>query len=266
VITAFGIARRRWAGRGGDPDDITTIAMWAVPAGLVGARLYHVITDWPRYEGRRWDTLAFWEGGLGIPGGLAAGVLAGLWIARRRGLPAGPLLDIVAPAIPVAQAMGRLGNWFNQELFGRPTHLPWGLEIDPAHRPTGYADIATFLYEALWNLALAAALLLHEHRRPDQRPGRLFALSITGYAAGRLWVEALRIDPATHLLGVRVNLWTSGTVLLTAAAWLIATRHQPPPEPHNNETEPALVDQNTQPTHDVPPLTPDDRLRTGAGP
>jgi prolipoprotein diacylglyceryl transferase len=224
ILAAVAIARRRWAARGGDPDEISAIVVWAVLAGFVGARLYHVVTDWRRFEGRRWDVFAVWEGGLGIPGGLALGVLVGIWAARRRGLPALPLLDVVAPAIPVAQAIGRFGNWFNQELYGRPTDLPWGLEIDPAHRPTRFADVTTFhptfLYEALWNLALAALLVAIE-RRWHPRPGQLFAGYVVGYATGRLWVEALRVDPATELLGARVNLWVSGAALVVAVTVLV---------------------------------------------
>jgi prolipoprotein diacylglyceryl transferase len=233
VVVAVAIARRRWARRGGDPDDVTSIALWAVLAGLAGARLYHVITDWHRFEGRWWHAFAVWEGGLGIPGGLAVGVLAGAWVARRRGLPIAPLLDVVAPAIPVGQAIGRLGNWFNQELFGGPTDLPWALEIDAAQRPAGHLDTATFhptfLYEGLWNLALAAALIAIE-RRWHPRPGQLFAGYVAGYAAGRMWVEALRIDPATEILGARVNLWVSGATLVAALAVLVwRARHGPAP-------------------------------------
>jgi prolipoprotein diacylglyceryl transferase len=234
VVAAVLIAQRRWVRRGGDAADISGLAVWSVLAGLVGARLYHVITDWRRFEGRWWHVFAIWEGGLGIPGGLVAGVLTGAWLAHRRGLPVAQLLDVVAPALPVAQAIGRLGNWFNQELFGRPTDLPWGLEIDPEHRPARFADVATFhptfLYEALWNLALAGLLVLYERRRPDHRPGRLFGFYVAGYAAGRLWVEALRVDPASEILGVRVNIWISGIVLVGALAWLVATRHPPDPE------------------------------------
>jgi hypothetical protein len=135
------------------------------------------------------------------------------------------LLDVVAPALPVAQAIGRLGNWFNQELFGRPTDLPWGLEIDPEHRPAGYLDVATFhptfLYEALWNLALAGGLVLWERHHPGARPGRLFALYVAGYALGRTWVEALRIDPATRLFGVRWNIWMGAIAFLAAVGWLV---------------------------------------------
>jgi prolipoprotein diacylglyceryl transferase len=225
VIVAVTIAQRRWADRGGDPTEISTLATWSVLAGLAGARLYHVITDHQRFQGRWLHAFALWEGGLGIPGGLLAGVLTGVVLARRRGLPVARLLDVVAPAIPVAQAIGRLGNWFNQELFGRPTDLPWGLEIDPQHRPAGYENIATyhpaFLYEALWNLALAALLLVYERRRPSHRPGRLFALYVAGYGLGRLWVEAVRIDPASRVGGVRVNIWVSLLAIVGAVAWLI---------------------------------------------
>jgi prolipoprotein diacylglyceryl transferase len=225
VVVAVGIARRRWVARGGKADDIAALAVWAVPAGLVGARVYHVITDWRRFEGRWWHAPAVWEGGLGIPGGLVAGVLVGVWVARRRGLPVATLLDVVAPAIPVAQAIGRMGNWFNQELFGGPTGLPWGLEIDAAQRPAGYGDVATFhptfLYEAAWNLALAAVLLAIERRR-RLRPGQLFAGYVAGYAAGRFWVESMRIDPATELWGIRVNLWVSGVTLLAAVTVIVA--------------------------------------------
>jgi prolipoprotein diacylglyceryl transferase len=225
VIAAVWISRRRWAARGGDPDDISRIALWAVLAGLIGARLYHVITDHDRFEGRWLHAFAVWEGGLGIPGGLIAGVGVGAYVAHRRGLPVAQLLDVVAPALPVAQAIGRLGNWFNQELFGRPTDLPWGLEIDPAHRPAGYLNVTTFhptfLYEALWNLALAGGLVLWERHHPNSRPGRLFALYVAGYAVGRAWVEALRIDPATRLFGVRWNIWMSLIAFVGAVGWLV---------------------------------------------
>lgn len=240
VLAAVAIARRRWAARGGNPDDIVAIGMWAVPAGLIGARLYHVITDWQRFQGRWWHAFAIWEGGLGIPGGIAAGVLVGTWVARRRGLPVVQLLDVAAPALLVAQAIGRLGNWFNQELFGRPTDLPWGLEIDPANRPAEYVEFATFhptfLYEALWNLALVGVLLAVE-RRWHPRPGQIFAGYVAGYAAGRLWVESLRIDPASLILGVRVNIWVSAVLLLSALTVLIARARRPAPAPEGAELD-----------------------------
>src|SRR6266508_6114008 len=225
VVTAVSIAQRRWARRGGDPADISYLATGSVIAGLIGSRLYHVLTDLDAYRGHWLQAFAVWKGGLGIPGGLLAGVLVGVWLSRRRGLPTAQLLDVVAPAIPVAQAIGRLGNWFNQELFGRPTTLPWGVRIDLTHRPAGYEHIATyhptFLYEALWNLALAGLLVLYERRRPAGRPGRLFALYVGGYGLGRLWVEALRIDPASRIAGLRVNIWVSLAAIAGSAAWLL---------------------------------------------
>jgi prolipoprotein diacylglyceryl transferase len=228
VVVAVTFAQRRWAARGGDPADVSWLATWAVAAGFVGARAYHVATDHHRFQGRWLDAFKVWEGGLGIPGGLLAGVLTGVVLAQRRGLPAARLLDVVAPAIPVAQAIGRLGNWFNQELFGRPTDLPWGLRIDPEHRPDGYEQHPsfhpTFLYEALWNLALAYLLVRFERSRPGARPGLLFALYVGGYGLGRLWVEALRIDDATRILGVRVNIWVSLVAVGAAAVTLLVLR------------------------------------------
>ncbi|HEY5156091.1 MAG TPA: prolipoprotein diacylglyceryl transferase, partial [Acidimicrobiales bacterium] len=237
VFAAIEIARRRWAARGGNPEDMSAIAIWAVPAGLIGARIYHVVTDNELYRGHWFDNpfgagahspLAIWSGGLGIPGGIALGVAVGLYVAHRRGIRPAPGLDVVAPAIAVAQAIGRLGNYFNQELYGRPTSLPWGLEISPVNRPRGYELFATyqptFLYEALWNLALAGLLVLIDRRRV-LRPGRIFALYIGGYAIGRFLVESLRIDAANKILGLRVNIWTSliafgGVVLFLAVKGL----------------------------------------------
>ena len=217
-------------------------------AGLVGARAYHVLTDYHRFQGRWLQAFAVWEGGLGIPGGLLVGVITGVVLARRRGLPAAQLLDVVAPAIPLAQAIGRLGNWFNQELFGRPTDLPWGLRIDAEYRPDGYEQFATFhptfLYEALWNLALVGFLVLYERRRPAARPGTLFALYVGGYGLGRLWVEALRIDDATRLAGVRVNIWVSLLAVAASAVALAVLHHRQrreSPTPATPDGEPHLA-------------------------
>ena len=212
VIAAVELARRRWRARGHDPDEISGMALWAVPAGLIGARLYHVMTDWQRFEGRWIDAVKVWEGGLGIPGWIALGALAGVLYARHKKMPLGDLADTVAPALPLAQAIGRLGNWFNQELFGGPTSLPWGLKIDLANRPDRYLDATTFhptfLYEGLWNLALMAVLILIDRKRV-LRAGSLFWVYVGGYFTGRLWVEAMRIDPASLILGIRVNIWLS---------------------------------------------------------
>lgn len=234
VIVAVTISQRRWAARGGNPDDIATIALWAVPAGVIGARLYHITTDWQTYRHNVVGALAIWHGGLGIPGGIAAGVAAGAIVARRKSLPLADLLDVVAPAIAIAQAIGRLGNWANQELFGRPTNLPWGLRIDLANRPMGFEQYSTFhptfLYEALWNLGLAA-LLLTIDRKHRLRAGQLFLLYLIGYSCGRLWVESLRIDHASLLLGLRINLWTSAiTIIVSSTIFIIRQRRTPPPE------------------------------------
>lgn len=226
VLAAVWLARRRWAAMGGDPEDITSVALVAVPAGLIGARLYHVVTDWgSRYSGSRWwpDAFEIWSGGLGIPGGIVGGALAAVWMAHRLGVPWRQMADAAAPALPLAQAIGRLGNWFNQELFGRPTQLPWGLRIDGDHRPRQFPDVElfhpTFAYEALWNLLLAS-LIIVVSRRVVLRPGRWFAVYVTGYGLGRLWVEALRIDDATQLLGLRVNIWTSLIAIAGGLLWL----------------------------------------------
>ena len=231
AIVAVGIARRRWASlTGSDSDAVGDVAVWAIPAGFVGARLYHVITDWHRFEDAPLDAFKVWEGGLGIPGAILLGAVVGVAVARRKGYDVPLLMDAVAPALPVAQAIGRLGNWFNQELFGRPTDLPWGLEIDPDRRPDGYESVETFhptfLYEALWNLALAAFLVVLG-RKKVLRPGQLFVLYVGGYALGRLWVEALRIDTATRIAGVRVNLWVSGLTIVAAAVWFLWWQRRP---------------------------------------
>ncbi len=225
VMAAVWLSQRRWAERGGDPDDITAIAFWAVPAGLVGARLYHVATDWRNYQDRWIDVVKIWEGGLGVPGGMALGVVVGLWVARRRGIRVPVILDAATPALPLAQAIGRWGNWWNQELFGRPTDLPWGLEIDPSHRPDRYIDEATFhptfLYESLWNLGLCLVLIRLD-RSGRLRPGRLFPAYVLGYFTVRLGMELLRTDPASLVLGVRINIWTS-LVGIVVGGWFVWT-------------------------------------------
>lgn len=244
VLAAIELASRRWKAIGGDPNDIWSIAVWAVPAGLIGARLYHVITDWKTYfsaGGRPIEALYIWNGGLGIPGGIALGVAVGVFVAYRRGMRLSLGLDAVAPALLLAQAIGRLGNYFNQEVFGRPTSLPWGLEIDPAHRPPKYIEYSTFhptfLYEALWNLALMG-LLIWLGRRKVLRPGNLFVLYVGGYGLGRLWVESLRSDNASLLLGLRVNTWMSLALIvgsiITLAVRGVRTRPGDPTDPYRD--------------------------------
>ena len=226
VVAAVLLAQRRWAARGGNPDDIGTIAMWAVPAGLIGARLYHVLTDWRFDEG--WaEPFKIWEGGLGIPGGMAAGVLVGLWVIRRNGWDRPGLLDAIVPGLPLAQAIGRWGNWFNQELFGGPSDLPWAVEIDPdlaadAGHPGVETFHPTFLYESLWNLALTVFLIRLDRTGRIKR-GWLLAVYVVGYLVARLWLETVRIDPATEVAGVRINIWMS-IIGITVAGGLLLWR------------------------------------------
>ncbi|MEV1171037.1 prolipoprotein diacylglyceryl transferase [Nonomuraea sp. NPDC049784] len=237
VIVAVWLSERRWRARGGQKGTIVDIAVPAVIFGLIGGRLYHVITDWQTYFGSRAikepiQALYIWEGGLGIWGAISLGALGVWWAVRRRGISMGAVADTVAPGIAFAQAIGRWGNWFNQELYGSPTTLPWGLEIDADHGgEPGVLYHPTFLYESLWDVALGFVLLF-AGRRFALHHGRLFALYVAGYTLGRFWIEGLRIDPvggvdhAVTFLGLRLNQWTSIVVFVAALAyfWLARKR------------------------------------------
>jgi prolipoprotein diacylglyceryl transferase len=232
IAVAVWLTRRRWAARGGDPDVVLDIAMWAIPFGVVGGRLYHVLTDPELYFAPGRDPMrAFfiWEGGLGIWGAVALGAL-GAWIGcRRRGIDLLDFGDALAPGLVLAQAIGRWGNYFNQELYGGPTTLPWAVRIDPAHRPADSPNVAlyhpTFLYESLWNVAVAVLLLWVDRRFTVPR-GKLFALYVAAYTLGRGVIEGLRIDHANHFLGLRLNEWTSAIVFLAAVAVLVWRRRR----------------------------------------
>lgn len=238
IVVALWITRRRWVARGGRAEQVADVAFWAIPAGVIGARIYHVLTDWPTYFGP--DGLGFvaalkiWQGGLGIWGAVAGGAL-GAWIAcRRYGILLPPFADALAPALPAAQAIGRWGNWFNQELFGKPSDLPWAVEIDPAHRPPGYEQFATFtptfLYESLW-CVLVAVIVWWADRRFRMGHGRAFALYVALYCAGRLPLELVRIDPATQVGGLRINVITSVVVGLGAVLYIVVSaRLRPGPD------------------------------------
>ncbi len=232
--------------RVGTRDDASSLSMWGVAAGIVGARLYHVATDWERFDDDLGAIPQIWKGGLGIPGGLVAGLVVGLYLARRRGLDTAQVATCVAPAIPLAQSIGRLGNWFNQELFGRPTDLPWALEVDadkvPLAYPPGTTFHPTFLYESLWNVGLCAVLLLVD-RKLRLGPGRLLAVYVMGYGIGRLWIEGLRIDPAHELGGLRWNQWVALAAIVGGAAYLLVTRGRHWPEPAPEDATPDLQDQ-----------------------
>ena len=238
VIAAVWLFGRRLEEREiGTKDDASAIAIWAVLAGVIGARLYHVATDIEKFRGEWFDIVKIWEGGLGIPGGLLLGTAAGLWATHRRGIPMAAAATCAAPAIPLAQAIGRWGNYFNQELFGRPTTLPWGLEIDAEHLPAGYAVGTTFhptfLYESLWCLGLCF-LLLWIDRRFRPAPGQLMAMYFIGYGIGRFWVEGLRIDEADHVGGLRFNQWVAVVMVVAGAIALLFMRRNPIAEPEPN--------------------------------
>lgn len=231
VIIAVRIAGRRAAARGvTDADGFAAIAMWGVPAGVIGGRIYHVVTSTESFRGRWVEALYVWQGGLGIWGGILCGVLAGLWKARRMGLDPLWVLTCAAPAIAVAQAVGRWGNWFNQELFGRPTDLPWALSVSAgtaadAGYPAGTTFHPTFLYESLGCLLIALILVLIEKKRDPAR-GRLFAHYVVIYTAMRFFIEGLRVDPARGTGGLRLNQWVSLAVLSVAGLFLLADRRR----------------------------------------
>jgi prolipoprotein diacylglyceryl transferase len=238
IIVAIWWGERRWVARGGQPGTVIDVAVYAVPFGLVGGRLYHVITDYHLYFGEGRDplrALRIWDGGLGIWGAIALGAVGAYIGCRRKGVPLPAWADAVAPGIVVAQAIGRIGNYFNQELYGRDTSLPWGLEIYRRESAPGIEDqlggVAinhiperivhpTFLYELLWNLAVAV-LIVWADRKFRLGHGRVLALYIAGYTAGRTWIELMRVDPANNIFGVRINVWVSILVFIGAVAYFI---------------------------------------------
>ncbi|MFI7661998.1 prolipoprotein diacylglyceryl transferase [Micromonospora parva] len=241
IVLACWVTERRLRQRGVAPGAVLDIAVWAVPAGIIGARIYHVITSPEKYFGAGGDPMkafAIWEGGLGIWGAVAGGAV-GAWIAARQlGIPFSVVADALAPGLPLAQAVGRVGNWFNNELFGARTTLPWGLEIhrmDPDNPGHALRDDAgqpilepglyqpTFLYEALWNLGVVALVLILDRRLKLGR-GRAFALYVMGYTAGRFWIELMRTDEANQILGVRLNVWTAALVFLGALIYFVRVR------------------------------------------
>ncbi|MEV6354108.1 prolipoprotein diacylglyceryl transferase [Streptomyces hydrogenans] len=225
VFVAVWLGNKRWIARGGTAGTVADIAVWAVPFGLVGGRLYHVITDYQLYfsEGENWvDAFKIWEGGLGIWGAIAFGAV-GAWIGcRRRGIPLPAYADAIAPGIALAQAIGRWGNWFNQELYGKPTDLPWALKItESANREAGLYH-PTFLYESLWCVGVAF-LVIWADRRFKLGHGRAFALYVAAYCAGRGWIEYMRVDEAHHILGLRLNVWTAIIVFVLAVVYMVVS-------------------------------------------
>ncbi|MFL6059807.1 MAG: prolipoprotein diacylglyceryl transferase [Marmoricola sp.] len=246
VVAAVWLGEKRWIARGGQAGQIGDVALWAVPFGLIGARLYHVITDHDLYFGtgkHAIDALKVWHGGLGIWGAIAGGAFGGWLACRQYGLKMRPLMDALAPALLLAQAIGRWGNYFNSELYGKPLHKPWALKIAPQHLPDGfdptryfngqpYTFHPTFLYECIWNLG-GMGLILYLDRRFRLGFGRCFALYVMVYCAGRAWIEDLRIDNVEYhnVLGLRLNVWTSIILFVAALVYFVlAGRRHPAPD------------------------------------
>jgi prolipoprotein diacylglyceryl transferase len=255
VIAAVWLTGRRLEAKGqGTREDASAMAVWAVIAGVIGSRVYHVITDWSTFKNDLGRIPQLWRGGLGIPGGIVFGALAGMWAYKRRGIAPAVGLSAAAPGLALAQAIGRWGNWWNQELFGRPTDLPWALRIDDDKIPAGYAPGTTFhptfLYESLWSFALCIALLRIDHRI-KLRPGRLFAMYVVGYSVGRFWIEGLRIDPAHSSGGLRLNQWVAIVAGGTAAIYLVVDWWQ-----HRGDPD-ELEDLATDEREDVPVPEPE---------
>jgi prolipoprotein diacylglyceryl transferase len=259
IVVAVWLGERRWVARGGRQGDVTEVATWMVPFGIIGGRIYHVITSPDAYfgtGGHPLHALYIWQGGLGIWGAIALGGV-GAWLGcRRRGIPLPAFADALAPGIVLAQAIGRVGNYFNQELYGKPTDLPWGLVIDVAHRPQGSLNQATyhptFLYELLWDVGVAL-LVIWADRRFRLGHGRAFALYVAAYTVGRGWIEALRVDPAHELLGLRLNDWTSLLVFLGAVGYFVVSARLRPGRETPEELEARRRDRGAA---DTPPAHP----------
>jgi prolipoprotein diacylglyceryl transferase len=263
ITLAILITQRRWKAVGGDPGLVGDVALWAVPAGIVGGRIYFDLTT-PQYIPHHWyGVFAVWDGGLGIWGGIALATVVGAWRVRRHGASVTLFMDAVAPALLVAQAAGRIGNYFNKELFGGPTTLPWGLEIPVAYRPAGYAGFGTFhptfLYELIFNLALAAFLVWLGHHRSIKPPG-LFALYVTGYSAFRIFEEALRVDPSEHFLGLRLNMYVATILTIAGIVWFWRSQRRRPASARPDGQGPAAGGTGTA------QAVPGGSTKVGAGP
>ncbi len=243
IVACIWITGRRWVAQGGDWDLIFRVAVWGVGFGVLGARLYHDVTSWSEVPDAWWGPFAVWEGGLGIWGGILFGCIAGAVVVHRAGESVTKMMDAVAPGLLVAQGIGRIGNWWNQELYGKPTDLPWGLEISPEHRPAQYFDRSTyhptFLYELIYDFA-AAGLLIWVGNRFRIRPPALFSLYVSLYCFGRFFEELLRVDPSHHFLGLRLNAWVSIVVFVASTAffvwWQILRPRRGEPRPQGRTT------------------------------
>lgn len=224
IAACIALTGWRWQRLGGDWDLVLRCAVWGVAFGIVGARAYHVITSWDEVPDEWWGVFAVWKGGLGVWGGILLGCLAGWVVVRRAGESTALMADALAPGLLLAQGIGRWGNWFNQELFGKPTGLPWGLEIDPDHRPGRYAASETFhptfLYEFVYDVVMAGVLIAVGWRFRIKPPA-LFALYVSIYTFGRFFEELLRVDPSHELAGLRLNAYVSIVVFVASTAFFL---------------------------------------------
>ncbi|HZU21087.1 MAG TPA: prolipoprotein diacylglyceryl transferase [Gaiellaceae bacterium] len=251
IVLCIWLTGRRWVALGGDWDLVTRVAVWGVTFGVIGARAYHDITSWNEVPSPKWQGIfEVWKGGLGVWGGIFLGTVVGAAVIRRAGVSVPLFLDAAAPGLLLAQGVGRIGNWWNQELYGKPTTLPWALEIDAAHRPldpkyAGYATFhPTFLYELIWDV-VGVALLIYVGKRLRGRlnPPNLFALYVAWYCFGRFFEELLRIDPAHHIAGLRLNAWVSAILFAGAVVYIVLhqrkerrrqePRRREPPKPQH---------------------------------
>ncbi len=235
ILACVWLTGHRWKAMGGEWDLVTRVAVWGVTFGVIGARAYHDLTSWSEVPTPKWQgVFEVWKGGLGIWGGILLGALAGAVVVRRAGCDVAKFLDAAAPGLLLAQGIGRLGNWWNQELYGKPTKLPWGLEISLAHRPVQYLDRATFhptfLYELIWDF-VGVGMLLYVSKRWTIRPPALFSLYVAWYCFGRFFEELLRVDPAHHIAGLRLNAWVSIILFVAATTYFILHQFGGPPAP-----------------------------------
>jgi prolipoprotein diacylglyceryl transferase len=233
IVFAIWLTKSRYSAMGGDPSEISDLSFFVVPAGIIGGRVYHVITSPQKYfgdDGSPLQALQIWRGGLGIWGAISFGGLAAyvFFRVKKRSLDFAQLADAIAPGLLLAQGIGRFGNWFNAELFGKPTSLPWGLEIPSANRPTGFEAFETFhptfLYEAIWCFGIAGLILTSSSFKNFTRAGTVFAFYVMAYSFGRFFIEAIRIDEANLILGIRLNLWVSSSFFIGGLAVFLRGR------------------------------------------
>jgi prolipoprotein diacylglyceryl transferase len=273
IAIAILMTRRRWQAVGGDPDLVGEVALWSVPAGIIGGRIYFDITTPMDIPHVWYGVFAVWDGGLGIWGGIALAAVVGLWRIRRAGANGALFMDAVAPALLVAQGIGRIGNYFNKELFGGPTSLPWGLEIPYQYRLGGGIPVQdlnakafqpTFLYELIFDFALAGALIWLGHHRKIKPPG-LFALYVFGYSAYRIFEESLRVDSSKYFFGLRLNTYVASVLAIVGAIWFYRTQRRPDPVAADVDTAAELSGEpeanNTSDTSEVSEVS---EVRDGA--